>query len=190
MNEKNVNATRQVPSIEESIPEVDPKNYPSVTQRYYTPLYYLDSDRETHEDLLVLLHSNRICLVSLAPSHPVIQQQLTLKTVNLEVSRNVDRKSNRAVGKSKKGGQILEPISTLAILETEEGQNFSVKAVVPGKLITINKELLANPGLAASHHDSHGHIAIILPSWGLFQGVKSSLLTEEEYREKIKSERE
>merc|ERR1711994_287527 len=106
-----------IPPIHQSIASTDPKDYLTVTQRYYTPLYHLDPDREKREDLLILCHSNK---------------------VNLDVSKNIDRKSNKTSGKSKKGGQALQDDSILVILETET-KKYKVKAIVPGKLICINK---------------------------------------------------
>jgi len=171
---------RSIPVIEHSISSTDPLDYLTVTERYYTNLYQLDTDRERQHDILVLNHSNKICLITLAPSHPVLAKKLEIKKVNFEVSKKVDRKSNKTSGKSKKGGQILEPTSVLAIIETESG-NFPVQAVVPGKLICINQEIISQPSKLSTHPDSEGHIAIILPSRGLYEQAKQNLLTREQY---------
>merc|ERR1712212_1274992 len=168
---------RNIPVIEHSISSTDPLDYLTVTERYYNNLYRLDADRERQHDILVLNHSNKICLITLAPSHPVLAKKLEIKKVNFEVSKKVDRKSNKTIGKSKKGGQALEPTSVLAIVETDGG-NFPVKAVVPGKLICVNEVLITEPSKLSSHPDSEGHIAIILPSKGQYEDVKSSLATE------------
>jgi len=117
---------RTIPLIENSIPSTDPLDYQTVTERYYTNLYKLDTDREKQHDILVLNHSNKICLITLAPSHPILANKLKIKKVNFEVSKKVDRKSNKTQGKSKKGGQILEPTSVLAIVETET-ENFPIQ---------------------------------------------------------------
>ena len=109
------------PNIEDSIGSTAPEDYRTVTCRYYTKLYSLDSDREKSEDILVLNHSNKICLITLAPTHPVLANKLKINKVNFEVSKKVDRKSNKTSGKSKKGGQALEPTSVLAFVETDSG---------------------------------------------------------------------
>lgn len=171
---------RNIPVIEQSIPSTDPLDYKTVTERYYTNLYQLDKDREKRHDILVLNHSNKICLITLAPTHPVLANKLVIKKVNFEVSKKVDRKSNKTSGKSKKGGQILEPTSVLAIIETET-ENFPVQAVVPGKLICINQVIISDPTKLSSNPDSEGHIASILPSRGLYEQTKQNLLTKEQY---------
>jgi glycine cleavage system H lipoate-binding protein len=100
------------------------------------------------------------------------------------VSKKTDRKSNKTSGKSKKGGQTLEHTSILAIVETET-ENFPVKAVVPGKLICINQELVSSPQKLQTHTDSEGHIAIILPAKGQYESVKGYLVNSEDF-EKLK----
>ena len=121
-----VSSPREIPAIENSIASIKPEDYKTVTERYYTKLYSFDEDRSKCQDILVLNHSNKICLITLAPSHPVIANKLVVKKVNFEVSKKVDRKSNKTTGKSKKGGQVLEPTSVLAIVETET-ESFPVK---------------------------------------------------------------
>jgi len=178
--ESSTSIVRNIPVIEHSISSTDPLDYLTVTERYYTNLYRLDENRDKHHDILVLNHSNKICLITLAPSHPVLANKLEIKKVNFEVSKKVDRKSNKTSGKSKKGGQVLEPTSILAIVETEAG-NFQVPAVVPGKLICINQEIISHPSKLSTHPDSEGHIAIILPSRGLYEQAKQNLLTKDQY---------
>ena len=118
--------TRKISTIEHSIESTRPEDYRTVTERYYTKFYCLDEDRERRHDLLVLNHSNRICLITLAPTHPVITRGLKITNINFEVNKKTDRKANKTSGKSKKGGQTLEHTSILAIVETETG-NFPVK---------------------------------------------------------------
>jgi len=185
--EKEVPEKLVVPAIQYSIPSTDHADYRTVTQRYYTPLYHLDPDRARGEDLLVLCHSNKICLIALAPSHPVIRRRLAVTRVNLDVSKNIDRKSNKTSGKSKKGGQALQKDSVLAILETE-GRSYKVAAVVPGKLICMNKVISEDPGKLITHHDSLGHVAIVLPTKGQYDHVRAALATQEDYDQKIREE--
>ena len=147
----------------------------------------MDTDRERCEDLLVLCHSNKICLISLAPSHPIIRNRLVIDKVNLDVSKNIDRKNNKTSGKSKKGGQALQNDSILVILETET-KKYKVQAVVPGKLICMNKVILEDSQKVVTHHDSLGHIAILLPTKGQYESAKAKLISQEEYDEKIGEE--
>lgn len=49
---------RVIPPIELSISSVDPRDYQSVTERYYSKLYSLDQDRDRHHDILVLVSAS------------------------------------------------------------------------------------------------------------------------------------
>jgi hypothetical protein len=104
-----------IPPIEESIDLSE--TYRSVTERYYTPYYRVDPDRQRRHDLCLLVHSNRISLITLAPSHPILEQGLTVKNIDCTISKKLDRKDNKAVGKSKKGGQNLSKDSVVCYLE-------------------------------------------------------------------------
>ena len=136
ISEMTETVNRDIPTIEHSIESTRPEDYRTVTERYYTRYYCLDEDRERRHDILVLNHSNRICLITLAPTHPVIARGLKITKVNFEVSKKTDRKSNKTSGKSKKGGQTLEHTSILAIVETET-ENFPVKVSCKLSLILV-----------------------------------------------------
>lgn len=52
--------------------------------RYYLKKYVL-SPTPDGGDYMILAHSNRLCLLSLAPSHPIIKFNLTVKSVSFRV---------------------------------------------------------------------------------------------------------
>ena len=92
-----------VPPIEQSLNLLQP--YQTVEERYYSKYYFVQSNGEDH---VVLVHTNRICLVSLAPNHPVIKEKKTIKKLDFDVSKNCNRLKNTVSGKGKKGGQGLD----------------------------------------------------------------------------------
>ena len=71
INEKSWPEDRVVPPIEQSINLSE--TYKTVEDRYYTRFFY---QQEDGEDQVVLVHSNRICLVSIAPNHPGVFSQI------------------------------------------------------------------------------------------------------------------
>lgn len=177
-----------IPPIEESIDLSEPVR--SVSERYYTPFYRVDANRERRHDLCLLVHSNRIALITLAPSHPVLDQGLVVKSLDCTINKKLDRKNNKAVGKSKKGGQNLFKDSVLCHLETEDGSRYPVEAVCPGKLITMNRAVIAAPQLITTKPQAEGHIAILLPYLGQIQECKDSLLTQPAYTALLQQERQ
>lgn len=89
----------------EGIPSIttyyDGGKHPGVVDRYfkrfYMPKKSADGDNEDH---LVLNHSNRICLIGLAPSHIAFKKGIV--EINFNIG-NCDRSQNQVKGKGKKG---------------------------------------------------------------------------------------
>ena len=81
----------------------------------------------------------------------------------------------------------MQDDSILVILETDT-KKYKVKAIVPGKLICINKVITEDSQKIVTHHDSLGHIAILLPTKGQYEAAKAKLLSQEEYAKRIREE--
>jgi len=177
INEKSWPEDRVVPQIEKSIDLSE--TYKTVEDRYYTRFFY---QQEDGEDQVVLVHSNRICLVSIAANHPVIKDKKVIKNLNFQVSQNCDRLKNKVSGKGKKGGQGLDEKSILCFIECESGETYTIRSCVKGRLVTINQKVVENPQLILDKSPGEAHLAIILTKIpdGIAE-LKSRLLSEEEY---------
>ncbi|XP_055678888.1 protein Abitram [Lutzomyia longipalpis] len=161
--------------------EFDPeKKYPSVVDRFFTRYYYIRPDRQD-EDHMVLLHSNRICLMCLAPGHVAFEKGITSVTYDIG---NYDRSKNAVSGKRKKGGMHLQPGTALALVTCSDGSEYKVVSGITGKLIEVNQRIVDDPSRMGS--EGEGYVAIVLSKIEKIEGIKTSLLTEEQYR-KIKN---
>lgn len=169
------------PTILDSIPDLS--NYKSVTDRYFTRRYILNVDDIENNDIMLLIHSNRITLLALAPSHYFFKTRGEYK-INFSVGK-IDRLSNSVKGKGKKGGQILTPKSVICKIEFGEDNSFTVPCCVKGTLIEVNEGLVNNPELLKEFPDSDGYIAITRSSIELLDAMKNDLLTHEEYMKKL-----
>jgi len=184
-----INVTRPVASIEDSIDRSQP--FESVTDRYYSRYYQVDPDRSRRHDFCVLIHSNKICLLSLAPSHPILTTQPKIHNIDYDVSKTVNRQTNKASGKSKKGAQLLGEKSILCRIETKSGediQEWPVQACVKGKLIGMNKALVDQPDLLVTQPWAEGHLAVVLLGLRDVEEVKKALLDQQAYDKVIKEE--
>ena len=152
-------------------------NCPSLVDRYFTRFYYRkpDADNEDHQ---ILIHSNRICLVGLAPSHIAVAKGI--KSVDFNIG-NIDRSQNHCSGKGKKGAMNLQPSSALAIVTCNDDTQYKVISCITGKLIEVNERLIANPELLAQEGD--GYVAICLPKIENADVIKQTLISEELYKE-------
>ena len=148
---------REIPSIESSIDLS--QSYQGVEERYYTKYFHITEDAQ---DQVVLVHTNRICLVALSPNHQIIKDQKKIKSLNFDVSKNCNRLQNKVSGKGKKGGQGVDERSILCFIECENGESFSVRSCVKGKLIGINQKIVENPNLILEKSPGEAHLAIIL----------------------------
>lgn len=94
-------------------------DHPSVVDRFFTRYYYrrpkptAGPDAIDNEDHLVLFHSNRICLIGLAPSHVAVRKGV--RSVDYNIG-NLDRSKNLCSGKGKKGAMNLQ-VSDPLLLE-------------------------------------------------------------------------
>ncbi|ALC46805.1 CG9288, partial [Drosophila busckii] len=154
------------------------ENYPSVVDRFFTRYYYIKGNAAYQ----VLYHSNRMCLICLAPAHPAYKEGIA--SVSYDVG-NVDRSQNVVKGKAKKGGMILQAETTLALLTTDAGTTYKIPSCIRGKLVEVNMEWVAQPKLMEKSSEGAGYFAILLPKIENCDDIKASLLTQEQYEQHI-----
>ena len=180
--------SNDAPPIELSINFSPNHTLETVEKRYYKRYYKVQSNQEDH---LILLHSNRICLLSIAPSHPIIRNDLKIENLEFKVGnprKPIDRLSNKVSGKGKKGGQSVDENAILCVINCENGSKFIIRSCVRGTLIEINPLVVQTPALLSEKPFSKGHIAVIMPKLpdGL-ERLKNELLTEDQYNQQTKS---
>jgi glycine cleavage system H lipoate-binding protein len=168
--------------ILDSIPDLS--TYKSFTDRYFTKRYLLNVDGIKNNDIMLMFHSNRVVLLSLAPSHYFFKKEGEYK-LNFSIGK-VNRLSNSVKGKGKKGGQSLLPNSVICKIDYNDGSSFDVPCGIKGTLIEINEELVTQPELLKQMPDADGFIAIILSSIANSEATKNELLTHEDYVELMK----
>lgn len=165
-------------SIEQTV-EIPPHTPPSVVQRYYQFRYAVNVNDKPKQDYRVLVHSNNLCILSLAPTHELIGK--TIDKIDFQVSDTVDRMSNTMTGKGKRGAQIVQAGSTLCKVHCSDGEEYKILAAIPGKLVEMNNKLAETPNIMLTDPISLGFIAIILPQKQKFAKIKRGLLINDEY---------
>lgn len=155
--------------------------YKTFSERYYTSRYCLSLIGEG-EDYCVLFHSNRISVITLAPSHPILLNKKEVKSISFQVSDNINRLNNKVSGKAKHGAQVLQPSSPLSIAECTDGTKYTIRSPVPGKLVEVNDQLIKNPSLILNHPADKGFIAIVLLPIPASERYRNEMLTPEEYK--------
>lgn len=168
-----------IPHIHEE-PEAIARHQP-IVDRYFQRFYYV---RESHpdEDHLVLFHSNRICMIGLAPEHIALKKGI--KTIDFNIG-NCDRSQNQVKGKGKKGGMVLQPTTALAVVTCEDGSEYKICSCITGKLIETNDNL-GGDGTDIQEllkQEGNGYVAIVLPKIEHCDSIKEELITYAKYNE-------
>lgn len=163
--------------------------FPSVTDRYFTPYYELDV-LKPGDDICLRIHSNRICMISLAPSHVIFQKNKTIQSCNYKVSEKLDRTANKVSGKAKHGAQPLQSNSNLCCLTCTDGSSYMIKCCMIGKLIEVNTRLIEDPELLKQEPHFGGYIAIVLPNLKHLDKLKEKLLDQVSYEQAIRKRKE
>nr|QZL12163.1 simiate [Hydrometra stagnorum] len=159
-----------------------------LVERYYVRKYCVGVT-DSGDDYCVLIHSNRVCLICLAPSHRLIVEKKRIVKLDWEVGKGVNRLANTVSGKWKHGAQRLKPSSPLAIAVCEDGTRLQLNSAITGKLIEINASLLDQPSLLLDDPIGAGYLAIVLPEIKTCDIYRNSLLSQEEYEAKVQKNR-
>ncbi|XP_063992204.1 protein Abitram [Diachasmimorpha longicaudata] len=154
---------------------------PSVTDRYFTPYYKVDVQKSL-DDICIQMHSNRICMLTLAPSHPVLQKGRKIEAISFKVTDKLDRTTNKVSGKGKHGAQPLQESSNICIISCDDGEKWNIKCCLMGKLIEVNEALVETPELIREPPHRGGYLAIVLPNIKTYEEMKNKLLSERDYQ--------
>uniref|UniRef100_A0AAV1T322 C3H1-type domain-containing protein n=1 Tax=Peronospora matthiolae TaxID=2874970 RepID=A0AAV1T322_9STRA len=156
---------------------VTSKRRGTMIERYYTEMFSCDTMGKPMEDQYVHMHSNRLCVVGVAESHPVMQEELA----SVEFPRNVVE--NHVTGKKKKGGCFMLPDTVVCVLKCKSNREFTLRSCIRGSLIEFNSRLLKEPGLLTAKHQSDGYLIIIQPKKVEVAEIQESLLSKAEYKQ-------
>ncbi|XP_076157891.1 protein Abitram [Alosa pseudoharengus] len=161
------------------------KEAPSVIDRYYTRWYRTDMKGKACEDFCILQHSNRICVITLAETHPILQNGRSIKSINYQISAGCSRLNNKVSGKSKRGGQFLTEYAPLCRITCTDEVEYTIFSCIRGRLVEVNEDILTRPDLLLEKPSTEGYIAVILPKFEESKSITEGLLSREQYEEVI-----
>ncbi|KAG2525505.1 hypothetical protein BBO99_00004499 [Phytophthora kernoviae] len=156
---------------------VTSKRRGTMIERYYTEMFSCDTRGKALEDQYVHMHSNRLCVVGIAASHPAMQEGIE----SVEFSQNI--LESRVTGKKKKGGLFLLPNTALCVVKCKSGREFTLYSCIRGSLIEVNERLQTEPTLLQQKHQTDGYLIIIQPKKVEVAEIQESLLSKDEYKQ-------
>ncbi|CAL1584561.1 unnamed protein product [Knipowitschia caucasica] len=172
----------------DEVTHVEAEPAPSVIDRYYTRWYRADLKGKSSEDHCILQHSNRICVVTLAETHPILQNGRTVKCITYQISDGCSRLKNKVSGKSKRGGQFLTDFAPLCRITCTDETEYTIYSCIRGRLLEVNEAILETPSLLLEKPFTEGYIAVILPKLEESKIITENLLTREDF-EKVVAKR-
>lgn len=128
----------------------------------------------------VLVHSNKLCLLTISHHHPILSKRKEITKINYNVGK-FNRLENQVSGKGKRGAQMIGPRSALCIITCSDGTSHTILAGVNGKLIEVNERLLSRPQLLIESPKEEGYLAIVLPPLRNGNLLLNRLLAKEQY---------
>lgn len=164
-------------------------HYLSYTDRYFNRYYKLNVKYDNN-DHLILVHSNKVAVCTIAPSHPVLDSS-KYKIIRVEFVQQVNEEMS---GKHKHNAKRLNNVQALCKIITSkisqqtienkeelEEETFVVYSCLNAKLVEINEKLLKNPELLQTKAATEGFLAIMITNLDTWKEQISSLTTHEEY---------
>ncbi|XP_061111340.1 protein Abitram [Conger conger] len=164
---------------------VQHRETPSVIDRYFTRWYKTDLKGKPCEDHCILQHSNRICVITLAESHPILQKNKRIQSITYQISAGCSRLQNKVSGKSKRGGQFLTELAPLCRITSTDGEEYTIFSCIRGRLLEVNEDILKRPNLLLEKPSTEGYIAVILPKFEESKSITEGLLTRAEYEDVV-----
>lgn len=156
-------------------------DYPTPTERYYDIRFVSAFNRRCYfgqvGDQCIMFHSNKICLITLAPTHPVIADDKTISKIefSFEGDEKIDRLSSQPRGKRKRGGQKMRKNAPICAIVCSDGSKYIVIACIGARLLEVNKLISSNPDLIKKRPLSTGFIAIVQPNdWKHLDATKET----------------
>uniref|UniRef100_A0A8D0CDG7 Protein Abitram n=1 Tax=Salvator merianae TaxID=96440 RepID=A0A8D0CDG7_SALMN len=156
---------------------------PGMTERYFTRWYKPDVKGNSCEDHCILQHSNRICVITVADAHPLLQNGKQIESISYQISANCSRLQNKVSGKSKRGAQFLTEFAPLCRIFCSGGEEYTIYSCIRGRLIEVNENILDNPSLLQEKPFTEGYIAVVLPKFEESKSVTQGLMTRKEYED-------
>lgn len=134
------------------------------------------------EDQCILTHSNKLSVITLAPSHPILKEGKVVTKVGFQVGPNTNRLENKVTGKGKRGAQTMTPSSPLCQITCSDGSSYTPCACMRCFLVEVNENLLEQPQLIMTKPQTDGYLAVVLSKLKDHESEMSRLKTKEQYQ--------
>ncbi|XP_042222182.1 protein Abitram-like [Homarus americanus] len=175
-------ASEQSGNESTALKENNRRSYPQNNENSSAREERVSSQPDNSGHTCVMVHTNKLCLITLSHRHPVLAEKKEIAQISYDVGK-FNRLDNQVSGKGKRGAQLMGLQSPVCIISCVDGTKYTVLAGVQGKLVEVNERLLSYPQLVSDHPDAEGYLAVVLPPLRNGDFMRSKLFTEEQYKE-------
>ena len=163
--------------------------YVSYTDRYFRRYYKLNV-RQAGNDHLMLMHSNRVVVCSLAPTHPIVADPAKYRVDRCEFLQLVNEEMSGKHKHNAKNVNVDQPLCKLHCTITRRDSAdeldtvyFLICSCLNAKLIETNDQLIGNPQLVQSKPSTQGYVFILMPKLDNLkeQMAHAEIMTHEAY---------
>ena len=166
-------------------------HYLSYTERYFKRYYKLDVKYPCN-DHLILMHSNKVAVCTIASSHPA------LDTTKYKIDRveYIQEVSSEMSGKHKhnaKNLNVLQPLCKIYCSKLNENMEecyFVIYSCLNAKLIELNEKLLTEPTILQNKPLTEGYLAIMMIKLDSVNEQIGELITHAEYLDVVNKRNE
>ncbi|VDD76662.1 unnamed protein product [Mesocestoides corti] len=164
-----------------------------LADRYFTTCYFPDVGDEEGNDLCVMQHSNRVCVIGLAPGHHLFRGCSSAKSsksteadasvpfsrehqvlgVDFQLSQSFNLLDTKISGRRKRGSHHLQhPSQCIGYAVCDQGERHPLVSGLPGRLYESNSRLALNSTnripLAPIGHSGNNlaYLAVVMPPRG------------------------
>ncbi|XP_067578973.1 protein Abitram-like [Pseudorca crassidens] len=127
----------------------------------------------------------KICVITLAGSHLVLQSGKAIKSIFYQISTNCSRLQNKVSGKFKRGAQFLTELAPLCKIYCSDGEEYIMSSCVRGWLMEVNESILHKPSILQEKPSTEGYTAVVLPKFEESKSITEGLLTQKQYEEVV-----
>jgi len=159
------------------------KSFPTEIERYYRKFYHRCKDKPL-QDICVLAHSNKVCLITLAPSHPALHAGGPVQKLEYVVETG-GKKVGDVHGKRKLEAIKLKIGTPLCRITAHDGTVYAVDSPIKGKLCELNDNLVNDVTLLTRMSGSNGYLAIVLHTTCSDDEFMTHLLTADQYADAL-----
>ncbi|EWS75673.1 glycine cleavage H-protein (macronuclear) [Tetrahymena thermophila SB210] len=158
---QNQGAQQEADDEEIMIPITTLTKISNYVDRYFVRFYkvYTNESKQCLNQY-AFQHTNKLCLIGLAPEHDIIANKKTITKVSYDKVYSGDMQK-LVKGKKKKGGIKSTPDKTIGEIFCDDGSVYQVKGVIDGNIIELNDNLFTNPQWITEYPDSKGYLGII-----------------------------